>query len=74
MLDQVLKIFEITPDYDLDLMKRNQSLTELTARILTGLDSVLESFKPDIVLVHGDTTTLAASLAAFYNKIHCSPI
>ena len=70
MLDQVLKIFEITPDYDLDLMKRNQSLTELTARILTGLDSVLESFKPDIVLVHGDTTTtLAASLAAFYHKI-----
>ncbi|AVF36653.1 non-hydrolyzing UDP-N-acetylglucosamine 2-epimerase [Rahnella sikkimica] len=70
MLDQVLRLFEITPDYDLDIMKPGQVLTEITSRILTGLKPVLETFKPDVVLVHGDTaTTLSASLAAFYHQI-----
>lgn len=67
MLDQVLDFFEITPDFDLDLMKPNQNLHGLTADILTNLKPVLESFKPDYVFVHGDTTTtMATSLAAFY--------
>lgn len=71
MLDQVLNLFSITPDYDLDIMKPGQGLTEITCRILEGLKPILESFKPDIVLVHGDTTTtMAASLAAFYQRIH----
>ncbi len=66
MLDQVLKLFSIVPDYDLNIMKPGQGLTEITCRILEGLKPVLESFKPDVVLVHGDTTTtMAASLAAF---------
>ena len=70
MLDQVLNLFEITPDYDLDVMSPDQSLTQLTSRILEGLKPVLEDFKPDIVLVHGDTTTtFASSLAAFYQQI-----
>jgi len=70
MLDQVLSLFAITPDYDLDIMKPGQGLTEITCRILEGLKPILESFKPDIVLVHGDTTTtMAASLAAFYQRI-----
>lgn len=70
MLDQVLKLFSITPDYDLNIMKPGQGLTEITCRILEGLKPVLESFKPDVVLVHGDTTTtMAASLAAFYQRI-----
>jgi len=70
MLDQVLNLFSITPDYDLDIMKPGQGLTEITCRILEGLKPILESFKPDIVLVHGDTTTtMAASLAAFYQRI-----
>ncbi|PKE28254.1 UDP-N-acetylglucosamine 2-epimerase (non-hydrolyzing) [Rahnella sp. AA] len=70
MLDQVLRLFEITPDYDLDIMKPGQGLTEITSRILTGLKPVLETFRPDVVLVHGDTaTTLSASLAAFYHQI-----
>ena len=70
MLDQVLQLFSITPDYDLNIMKAGQGLTEITCRILEGLKPVLESFKPDVVLVHGDTTTtLAASLAAFYQRI-----
>lgn len=70
MLDQVLRLFDITPDYDLDIMRPGQDLTEITSRILLGLKPVLESFKPDIVLVHGDTaTTLSASLAAFYQQI-----
>lgn len=67
MLDQVLGFFEITPDYDLDLMKPAQNLFSLTADVLMGLKPVLEDFKPDYVLVHGDTTTSsAAALAAFY--------
>lgn len=70
MLDQVLRLFSIVPDYDLNIMKPGQGLTEITCRILEGLKPVLESFKPDVVLVHGDTTTtLAASLAAFYQRI-----
>jgi UDP-N-acetylglucosamine 2-epimerase (non-hydrolysing) len=68
MLDQVLSFFEITPDYDLDLMKPNQNLYSLTADIITNLKPILEDFKPDYVYVHGDTTTtMAASLAAFYS-------
>lgn len=68
MLDQVLDFFEIKPDYDLNLMQPNQNLYHLTANILTGLKPVLEDFAPDIVLVHGDTTTaMAASLATYYH-------
>ncbi|KAA8996466.1 UDP-N-acetylglucosamine 2-epimerase (non-hydrolyzing) [Affinibrenneria salicis] len=70
MLDQVLRLFAITPDYDLNIMQPGQGLTEISCRILAGLKPVLESFKPDVVLVHGDTTTtLTTSLAAFYQRI-----
>jgi len=70
MLDQVLSLFSIVPDYDLNIMKPGQGLTEITCRILEGLKPILESFKPDVVLVHGDTTTtVATSLAAFYQRI-----
>ncbi len=70
MLDQVLDLFEIKPDYDLNLMRENQNLWELTSSILLGTKEVFEKAKPDIVLVHGDTTTaFAASLSAFYAKI-----
>jgi len=70
MLDQVLDLFEIMPDYDLDLMKAGQTLNDITARILLELKPVLEAFKPDVVLVHGDTaTTFSASLAAYYQQI-----
>jgi UDP-N-acetylglucosamine 2-epimerase (non-hydrolysing) len=70
MLDQVLKIFEIQPDYDLNIMKNRQSLIDVTTRCLEGLNKVFQEVKPDIVLVHGDTsTTFVASLAAFYNSI-----
>ncbi|GGF21863.1 UDP-N-acetyl glucosamine 2-epimerase [Halobacillus andaensis] len=70
MLDQVLKIFSIEPDYDLNIMKDRQTLAQVTTRALTGLDGVMKETKPDIVLVHGDTTTtFAASLAAYYNQI-----
>ena len=70
MLDQVLNLFELTPDYDLDIMKAGQSLADITNRILSGLQQVLQEFKPDIVLVHGDTTTtFSTSLAAFYQQI-----
>ncbi|WP_145531802.1 non-hydrolyzing UDP-N-acetylglucosamine 2-epimerase [Yersinia kristensenii] len=70
MLDQVLRLFEIQPDYDLNIMKPGQGLTEITCRILEGLKPVLEAFKPDVILVHGDTTTtLSTSLAAFYQRI-----
>ncbi|MDC7716132.1 UDP-N-acetylglucosamine 2-epimerase (non-hydrolyzing) [Vogesella sp. DC21W] len=70
MLDQVLALFEIKPDYDLNIMKPGQSLSQITSTILQGMEPVLADFKPDIVLVHGDTsTTLAASLAAFYARI-----
>ena len=70
MLDQVLDLFEITPDYDLNLMKPGQTLNDVTARILLELKPVLKEFKPDVVLVHGDTaTTFAASLVAYYEQI-----
>lgn len=70
MLDQVLDIFNITPDYDLNIMKQGQTLAQITTRALEGLDEVMKKTKPDMVLVHGDTsTTFAASLAAFYNQI-----
>ncbi len=70
MLDQVLEIFEIKPDYDLNIMKQGQDLYDVTARVLLGLRDVLEEAKPDVVLVHGDTTTsTAAALAAFYKQI-----
>jgi len=70
MLDQVLQIFGIEPDYDLNIMKQKQTLAQITTRALEGLDEVMKEVKPDIVLVHGDTTTtFAASLAAFYNEI-----
>lgn len=69
MLDQVLDIFNINPNYDLNLMKSNQTLTSITANVLEELNTVINEVKPDIVLVHGDTTTtLSASLAAFYNQ------
>ncbi|MBD3796823.1 MAG: UDP-N-acetylglucosamine 2-epimerase (non-hydrolyzing) [Campylobacterales bacterium] len=70
MLDQVLELFDIKPDYDLNLMKPGQDLYDITSNVLLGMKSVLHDFKPDIVLVHGDTTTTsAASLAAFYQQI-----
>lgn len=70
MLDQVLSLFDIVPDYDLNLMKAGQTLNDITIGILQGLKPILETFKPDVVLVHGDTaTTFAASLAAYYQQI-----
>lgn len=70
MLDQVLRIFDITPDYDLNIMKQGQDLYDVTARVLTGMRDVLKECRPDVVLVHGDTTTsTAAALAAFYQQI-----
>lgn len=70
MLDQVLKIFDVTPDYDLNIMKQGQDLTDVTARVLTGLRDVFKKCRPDVVLVHGDTTTsTAGALAAFYAQI-----
>ena len=70
MLDQVLRLFEITPDYDLNIMKPNQDLFDITSRILLGMREVLEEVQPDLVLVHGDTTTSStAALAAFYKQI-----
>lgn len=70
MLDQVLRIFEVVPDYDLNIMKQGQDLYDVTARVLTGMRDVFKACKPDVVLVHGDTTTsTAAALAAFYQQI-----
>ena len=70
MLDQVLKIFDVTPDYDLNIMKQGQDLTDVTSRVLTGMRDVFKECKPDVVLVHGDTTTsTAAAIAAFYAQI-----
>lgn len=70
MLDQVLRIFDIEPDYDLNIMKQGQDLYDVTARVLTGMRDVLKDVNPDVVLVHGDTTTsTAAALAAFYQQI-----
>lgn len=76
MLDQVLKIFEVTPDFDLNIMKPGQDLTDVTSRVLTGMRDVFKQLElsgskmPDVVLVHGDTTTsMAAAMAAFYQQI-----
>jgi len=70
MLDQVLELFALRPDYDLDIMKPNQDLSDITSRILQGLKTVLQQYQPELVLVHGDTTTtFAASLAAYYQQI-----
>lgn len=70
MLDQVLTIFDVRPDYDLNIMKQGQDLTDITSRILTGMCDVFKEYRPDVVLVHGDTTTsTAAALAAFYAQI-----
>ena len=70
MLDQVLKTFEIIPDYDLNIMKEGQTLSDITAKVLKGLEEVIKNVNPDIVLVHGDTTTtFAGALAAFYSQV-----
>ena len=70
MLDQVLRIFDVKPDYDLNIMKQGQDLYDVTARVLTGMRDVFKECKPDVVLVHGDTTTsMAAGMAAFYSQI-----
>lgn len=70
MLDQVLEVFDITPDYDLNLMKKNQTLSTITSGVILGLEDILEEVKPDMVLVHGDTTTtFAGALASFYQQI-----
>jgi UDP-N-acetylglucosamine 2-epimerase (non-hydrolysing) len=75
MLDQVLEFFEIKPDYDLDLMKPNQSLFELTANLIKGVESVLEDFEPDLIFVQGDTTTaFVGALAGFYKKVKIAHI
>ncbi|MBQ2218232.1 MAG: UDP-N-acetylglucosamine 2-epimerase (non-hydrolyzing), partial [Firmicutes bacterium] len=70
MLDQVLELFELTPDYDLNIMQPNQTISMITANVLTGLEPVLQKEKPDVVLVHGDTsTTFVTALACFYQQI-----
>jgi UDP-N-acetylglucosamine 2-epimerase (non-hydrolysing) len=70
MLDQVLQIFDVKPDYDLNIMKQGQDLYDVTARVLVGMRDILDTVKPDVVLVHGDTTTsMAAAMAAFYRQI-----
>lgn len=70
MLDSVLKSFDITPDYDLNIMKQGQSLSDITSRILVRLEDVIKEAKPDMILVHGDTmSTFAGSLAALYNQV-----
>lgn len=70
MLDQVLEVFDIKPDYDLNIMKKGQSLSEITSKVLMGLEEVIQKEKPNIILVHGDTTTtFAGALAAFYNNV-----
>lgn len=70
MLDQVLSIFGVVPDYDLNIMEKRQSLSDITARVLKGMEEIIKVEQPDIILVHGDTTTtFAGSLAAFYNKV-----
>lgn len=75
MLDQVLELFEITPDYDLDIMQPGQDLYDVTSNVLLGMRNVLRDFQPDVVFVHGDTsTTFAASLAAFYQRIRVAHI
>ena len=70
MLDQVLSIFKIKPDYDLNIMKKGQDLYDITSKVLLGLRDIFKQTQPDIVLVHGDTTTsMAAALAAYYQQI-----
>jgi len=70
MLDQVLEVFDIKPDYDLDIMKQGQTLSDITSRVLYGLENVIKEVKPNIILVHGDTTTtFAGALAAYYNQV-----
>lgn len=70
MLDQVLTTFEIKPDYDLNIMQQGQTLTDITTRAIQGLEDVIKKEKPNIILVHGDTsTTFAGALAAFYNQV-----
>jgi len=70
MLDDLLELFAIKPQYDLDIMTRDQTLTQITTRVLTGMEPVLQEAKPDVVLVHGDTTTSSsAALAAFYQQV-----
>lgn len=70
MLDQILKTFEIIPDYDLNIMQQGQTLSDITSKVLKGLEEVIKTAKPDIILVHGDTTTtFAGALAAFYNQV-----
>lgn len=70
MLDSVLKVFNVVPDYDLDIMAHGQSITEISCKVLKGIDEILKKEKPNLVLIHGDTsTTLSAGMAAFYNKI-----
>ena len=75
MLDQVLNLFQIQPDYDLNIMKKDQSLNNITSLIIEGMQPILEDFQPDLLLVHGDTaSTFAASLSAFYKKIEIGHI
>ena len=75
MLDQVLRLFEIVPDFDLNIMKPNQDLYDITANVLLGLKNVLDAFQPDVLFVHGDTTTtFTASLAAYYQKIEVAHV
>ena len=70
MLDQVLELFNIVPDYDLNVMKKNQTLSEVTSRIITNLSPIIEEFQPDLILVHGDTTTtFSAALSGFYHQV-----
>ncbi|WP_312354249.1 non-hydrolyzing UDP-N-acetylglucosamine 2-epimerase, partial [Aminipila sp.] len=70
MLDQVLELFQLTPDYDLNIMKQNQTISQITSNVLVGLEEVLKKENPDVVLVHGDTTTtFAAGLASFYQQV-----
>lgn len=70
MLDQVLHIFNITPDFDLNIMRQNQNLFDTTTEVLTGVGEIIKTYKPDLVLVHGDTTTsMATAMAAFYLKV-----
>ena len=70
MLDAVLRIFHLRPDYDLNIMEPRQTLSTITSKCLTGVEQVLQEAKPDLVLVHGDTsTTFSAALAAFYQKV-----
>ena len=70
MLDQVLEVFNIKPNFDLDIMRERQTITSITTRCLEGLDNIIKQLKPDLVLVHGDTsTTFAGALSAFYNKV-----